>query len=116
MTHAVDYHGPKILEIVERIHQEPSQEYNFSELAKKVGLSYSRFRRVFSEVTGCPPTRYLTKTRTEIAADYLLGTDWTVTEIASSVGIEDPYYFSRLFKTFMGIPPAHFRKRRSVKR
>ncbi|NLE29327.1 MAG: AraC family transcriptional regulator, partial [Phycisphaerae bacterium] len=30
--------------------------------------------------------------------------------IAASLGFSDPFYFSRLFKKYKGLPPSRFRK------
>ncbi|WP_229212924.1 AraC family transcriptional regulator [Dyadobacter soli] len=36
--------------------------------------------------------------------------------MASAIGIDDPFYFSRLFKQQMGLSPAHYRKNKGVER
>ena len=46
-------------------------------------------------------------------ACYLLDiSDDTVAQIASWLGYDDPYYFSRLFKKVMGISPQGYRRER----
>jgi AraC family transcriptional regulator of arabinose operon len=34
-----------------------------------------------------------------------------VKETAASLGVEDPYYFSRMFSKLMGMSPVEYRKR-----
>jgi YesN/AraC family two-component response regulator len=43
--------------------------------------------------------------------------DFNICEIAYLVGIGDPYYFSKLFKRYTGLPPeAYLQRKRAVKR
>ena len=44
------------------------------------------------------------------ACQYLLLTDLRVNEIGEKLGIEDPYYFTRLFTKKMGVSPTQYRK------
>ena len=39
-------------------------------------------------------------------------TTLSVREIGSQVGYEDPYYFSRIFRKVMGVPPRAYRQSR----
>ena len=39
-------------------------------------------------------------------------TELRIREVAQRVGIEDPYYFSRLFRSLAGVSPRAFRQRR----
>ncbi|WP_291036240.1 AraC family transcriptional regulator [Dyadobacter sp. 50-39] len=41
---------------------------------------------------------------------------WRINEVASAIGIDDPFYFSRLFKQQMGLSPAHYRKNNGIER
>jgi AraC-like DNA-binding protein len=44
------------------------------------------------------------------AADKLIETRMTVNEICYSVGINDAFYFSKLFKRAYGLTPTEYRK------
>jgi AraC-like DNA-binding protein len=37
-------------------------------------------------------------------------TSWTVTEIAATVGYQDPFYFSRQFRAVSGCSPTEYRE------
>ena len=43
------------------------------------------------------------------AAELLKDDRLTVAEVGYKVGVGDPYYFSKLFKSFFGISPAKYR-------
>jgi AraC-like DNA-binding protein len=80
-------------------------------LAKRLGLSYSRFRSMFKAHTGAAPHQYQLDIRTNKARDLLTGTNLTITEIADRLGFSSVYYFSRLFKKREGVSPRQYRER-----
>ena len=80
-----------------------SREIDFEILAKKMGVGYRHFRRLFQEATGVAPHQYLLNLRLN-HAKRLLGT-WPVSEVARRVGFNDPLYFSRIFKKKVGVSP-----------
>lgn len=80
----------------------------FSDFAK---LSVSHFSAIFRERTGYSPIDYFNHLKIQKACQYLLFTNMTVKEMASQLGVEDPYYFSRMFSKLMGIPPVEYRKK-----
>lgn len=81
-----------------------------SELAKHTGISIQHLIHLFKEETGVPPIDYFLRMKMQRASQLLDLTDLTVKEVAASVGIQDPYYFSRLFKKVMGSSPTVYRK------
>ena len=83
-----------------------SQEIDFELMAKKMGVGYRHFRRMFQEATGLPPHQYLLNLRLN-HAKRLLGM-LPVSEVAARVGFADPLYFSRLFKRKVGVAPTQW--------
>ncbi|ANS75420.1 AraC family transcriptional regulator [Paenibacillus yonginensis] len=77
------------------------------------GLGYNRayLSRVFKKGTGMSPVTYLLKLRID-KARYLLRDrpDLSIEQIAASVGLTDPLYFSRQFKRFYGEAPSTYRR------
>lgn len=82
---------------------------NFEELAQSLNLGYSYFRRIFKKHTGVSPGQYHLHLRLMRAKELLLTTESPVKEIAYNTGFESTHYFSRLFKTKMGISPSEVR-------
>ena len=86
-------------------------DYNFNrnitmcEIANTLHLDGSYITRKFVEKYAVPPKEYLIQKRMELAKRLLLEAHATVTEVAISVGYEDPLYFSRIFKKRVGISP-----------
>ncbi|MDD5729082.1 MAG: AraC family transcriptional regulator [Victivallales bacterium] len=81
-----------------------------TELAQKACLSVSRFHRVFKQATGQSPGEFITKKRLAKAQSLLATTDMSMMEIAEETGFANVYYFSRIFKKYIGQPPASYRK------
>jgi AraC-like DNA-binding protein len=79
------------------------------ELAAHTGLSKQHLIYLFNQETGFPPIEYFLRMKMQKAGQLLSLTGLTVKEIAASVGNQDPYYFSRLFKKIMGVSPMDYR-------
>ena len=79
-------------------------------LAALAHQSTSQFTRNFRTVFGLPPMQYLKQLRVKKAAYLLETTRLSLTEIGDKVGIADPNYFSRLFRSVMGQSPREYRK------
>jgi AraC-like DNA-binding protein/uncharacterized RmlC-like cupin family protein len=82
---------------------------SLQEMASSINLSASHFSFVFKKSTGFPPIEYFNHLKVQQACQYLLFTDLRVKEIADKLGIEDPYYFSRMFTKVIGVSPAIYR-------
>ena len=82
------------------------------EIANEVNLSSSHFSYLFKKKTGFSPIEYFNHLKVQKACQYLLFTNLRVKEISQELGIEDQYYFSRLFSKIMGIAPNDYREKR----
>lgn len=85
------------------------EQITVSVLAKIANMSESNFYAAFKKHIGNSPIAYLNNYRLSIAADRLILTNQTISEIGYSVGIIDALYFSKLFKKTYGIPPTKYR-------
>jgi AraC-like DNA-binding protein len=83
-----------------------------AELAAQAGLSVPHYSACFKRQTGYPPMAYFQRLKIQHAAQLLALTNLPVGEIGLAVGLEDPFYFSRLFKKVMGQSPRRFRANR----
>jgi len=82
------------------------------QIAASVNLSPSHFSYIFKKKTGFTPIEYFNHLKVQQACQYLLFTGMRIKEISLELGIEDPYYFSRLFTKVMGLSPADYREKR----
>lgn len=91
-------------------------EINIEEYASSRGMSISWFIRSFKRFTGTTPMQYIVGIRISNAQILLETTNYSVTEIASIVGYDNPLYFSRLFHKMKGVSPSQFKKGLSPER
>ena len=108
------------LDANEEIHKiEPALNYlkdNFNrkitvaDLARRSGMSQTRFFIAFKNVTGMAPVEYLIQTRLKESQRMLWLTKDSITEIALRCGYEDPFFFSKIFKKHTGTTPCQYRQ------
>jgi AraC-like DNA-binding protein len=85
------------------------RKVGLAELAAQAGLSVPHYSACFKRQTGISPMNYFQRLKIQHSAQLLALTDLRVDEIAQAIGLDDPFYYSRLFKKVMGQSPRHFR-------
>ena len=75
-------------------------------LETHVDLSY--LCRLFKRFDRVSPYKYLMRRKMNRAVDLLLGAGLLVKQVAREVGFDDPYHFSRVFKSVHGVSPTRF--------
>ncbi len=78
--------------------------------AESMGYGRTNFYKKVKKITGQTPNDYIKTLRMTKAADLLRDDTLTVAQISYMVGFEDPYYFSKSFKSFYGVSPSQYRK------
>lgn len=84
-------------------------EVSLEDLARRHGMSYSRFRTRFREQVGTSPAHYRNTRRLREAARRLETETCTAAEIGDQLGYSDPAHFSKAFKKQFGISPRQYR-------
>ncbi|MBR5569350.1 MAG: helix-turn-helix transcriptional regulator [Oscillospiraceae bacterium] len=87
-----------------------NEPISIQEYAQSRNISVCWFQRNFKQLVSHTPMQYLLVVRVNNAANLLETTDYSVTEIGSIVGYDDPLYFSRLFRKVKGLSPVAYRK------
>lgn len=80
------------------------------ELARLAERSKSGITGLFRAYCGASPVQWINRRRMDRARELLATSGLPVGEIGAAVGIEDPFYFSRLFKKMTGQSPMAYRK------
>jgi AraC-like DNA-binding protein len=101
---------PLVGRALELFHKEPSEPWNISDLAKRIGASRTRLIERFQHFLGESPIGYLMRWRLRLGAEILQSTDDTVVSVAEAVGYGSESAFNRAFKREFGVPPAQFRR------
>lgn len=105
---------PVIGQALALFHTEPAYPWTISNLARRVGLSRTRFAERFRHFLGESPMAYLTKWRLKLGAEILQSTEDSVAEVAAAVGYGSEATFNRAFKRGFDCPPARFRRQRNA--
>lgn len=91
------------------MHENLNTRLDLEKMASELNVSYTCFRKAFRETIGVAPGQYYLNLKIEKACKLLKNTGLTVTEIASQVGFDSEFYFSRIFKKKIGMAPGQFR-------
>ncbi len=100
---------PVVGRALTRLHADPARAWTVRDLAREAGASRSVLAERFPRFVGCPPMRYLTRWRMQLAASRLTAGAATVGAVASEVGYESEAAFCRAFKNVTGATPAAWR-------
>ena len=92
------------------VYEEYMNDITLNDLAEKADMSPKYFCRVFSQYIGKTPIEYINSYRIEKAAELLLYTDSSVTDIALNCGFNDLSYFVKTFRKAKSITPKQFSK------
>lgn len=79
------------------------------EVAEKINMSYSWFRKTFKEYTNVSPAHYITQLKLQKAKMMLLNSSMSIKEIAFYLNYEDTAYFSAIFKKYVGCSPSEYK-------
>lgn len=78
------------------------------QISERFEMNFDHLNRVFSSVTGSTIFYYINMLRISNAKQLITTTNLTFAEVAYLVGVEDRYYFTRLFKRYVGMTPTDF--------
>ena len=87
---------------------------DFEELAKRLGMGYTLFRRCFQEYNGLAPLEYQIALRIRRAQNLLASSNVPITQIAAETGFRSLAYFSKFFHDRTGSSPMQFRRDHSA--
>lgn len=85
------------------------QEMDVKELAQRLNVSYSLFRKAFKNYTGYAPTKYFQELKLRKAKQLLVETSASVKEIIFQLGYRSTEHFFALFKEHTGLTPLEYR-------
>lgn len=102
--------NPAIEAVLEHCRQHCAERIDLPAVARRHAMSYSLLRQRVRQVTGLPPARYLAHLRCDAARRLLSETELPVKQIAASVGVPDPFTFSRTFRRCTGLSPQQYRE------
>lgn len=84
------------------------------DIADRVALSQSHFRRAFKRSLGSSPRAYVAMRRVERAKTMMASTRDGLTDIALDCGFTDQSHFNRSFRRIVGVSPGLWRRNRAI--
>lgn len=99
----------EIQKAIQFVDESYMNKLTLDDVANHVGLSREYLSRLFKSETGESLFQYVTEVRMRKAAELLqYDKDILVKEVSLSVGIPNPYFFSKKFKNFYGVSPTNY--------
>lgn len=86
------------------------KNFTLDEIASKFNYSKSYLHTKFKIKTGYPVLVFFKLKKVQKACEYLSYTDLSIKQISYKIGFDDPLYFSRTFKNFMGKSPRNYKQ------
>ncbi|MFS2154288.1 helix-turn-helix domain-containing protein [Rhizobium sp. Rhizsp42] len=100
-----------IEKVVEALESRAFEPVDMTALASEFGLSPATLRRRFAAATGLSPKAFQLRLRIDHAKQLLTTSDLAIEAISRAIGLDDAFYFSRLFQDRERCSPSEFRRR-----
>lgn len=104
-------YSDRITKIIHYIDENLFEILDLEFLADKCNLSLSRFKHLFKEETGIPPSEYIIRRKIEKAQELMKDQKLSIKDIAYDLGFSSPAYFSTVFKQYNGYSPTSHKKK-----
>ena len=85
-------------------------DLSIAQIAERMNMSRSSLYNRIKSDTGMSPSAFLNEIRLKRAVQLLEADETRVSEVAYSVGFNDPKYFARCFRKRFNISPSNYRK------
>jgi AraC-like DNA-binding protein len=92
------------------IEEHLSKKISMKEVAEHIGISYCYLCRLFPKVMGMNMTEYVNREKISRAQTLMASRSLTVEQAGTAVGIDDPKYFTRLFRQYTGMTTSEFKR------
>ena len=101
----------EVREALRYIEENISRKISVPQIAKTVSMTDTYLCRIFKTDVGKSIIDYINELKMKKAYELLDSKDCLIKEAAAAVGIDDQFYFNRLFKKYFGITPKEIKHR-----
>ena len=105
-----EYESDYIDKALNYMHSDYAEGITIQQIADSLGLNRKYFCQIFTKKVGVSPSQYLIRLRLNKAAELMVTYRHTPTTAAFSVGYDDIYHFSKIFKKHFGMSPREYCK------
>ena len=88
----------KVHALLDYIHEHYAEKIISSDIEQRFECNYDYINRVFAKLTGHTIMRYVNQVRINHAKELIEATHLSFGEIGYLTGLDDPFYFSKVFK------------------
>ncbi len=107
-SHKQTRHANITAGVEEYLAERVRETISLQDTAQHFGYSVSNIQKIFKAVTGQSIIVYFNKLKLEEAKKLIAENNMTFSQIASYLGYSNPNYFSRIFKTTVGMTPTEY--------
>ena len=107
-SHKQTRHANITAGVEEYLSERVRETISLQDTAQHFGYSVSNIQKIFKAVTGQSIIVYFNKLKLEEAKKLIAENTMTFSQIASYLGYSNPNYFSRIFKTTVGMTPTEY--------
>jgi AraC family transcriptional regulator len=105
----VEAHHRAVERVIKAARERLCEPISLHDMSRVAYLSTFHFNRVFHQITGLPPNKFISAMRLDEAKRLLLNTHLSITDICFEVGYNSLSTFTRLFTQRVGLGPREFR-------
>lgn len=107
-SHKQTRHANITASVEEYLKERVKENISLQETAQHFGYSVSNIQKIFKAVTGQSIIVYFNKLKLEEAKRLIVKNGMTFSQISSYLSFSNPNYFSRIFKTTVGMTPTEY--------
>ena len=105
----IESHRRAVERVITAARERLDEPISLHDMSRVAYLSEFHFNRVFHQITGLPPAKFISAMRLDEAKRLLLNTDRSITDISFEVGYNSLSTFTRRFTQRVGLGPREFR-------
>jgi len=94
--------------VIEYMHVHLDRDISLKELAAEVNISQTHLVRLFKQTTGFSPYQYFIRLRIDKAKSLIRSREFTIGEVAATLGFADQSHMNRHFKRITGLSPKEY--------
>lgn len=102
-------HRRAVERVITNARERLCEPISLHDMSRVAYLSTFHFNRVFHQITGLPPAKFISAMRLDEAKRLLLNTNRSITDICFEVGYNSLSTFTRRFNQRVGLGPREFR-------
>lgn len=102
-------HRQAVERVITTARERLCEPISLRDMSRVAYLSEFHFNRVFHQITGLPPNKFISAMRLDEAKRLLLNTNLSITDICFEVGYNSLSTFTRRFTQRVGLGPREFR-------